>query len=191
MSYKAHIQRNSWRGVRGAKLPGKAGGFGGPPGHPMSDVAMTSTPRLPSTVLPILPPLQYTRVTYGGPLEYNVYSARQLAGTSAHVQCLVDEAIQHALRVGGFLESQRRDCTGANNLKGFGLPATQQNVEYFVCILKCFPMVFKHYEGSVKLQKKVWRSMFFYFLGCRTFVLLITMFSHKLFRFDSTPPPQS
>ena len=35
MSFKAHIQRNSGRAVGGAKLPGKAGGVGGPPGPPM------------------------------------------------------------------------------------------------------------------------------------------------------------
>ena len=34
MSYRADVRRNPGRGVRGAKPPGKAGGFGGPLGPP-------------------------------------------------------------------------------------------------------------------------------------------------------------
>ena len=58
-------------------------------------------------------PPHHRKVTYGGPLEYNVYSARQLARTwygresqiSIHqLDCRhnlsADEAIQHAYRVG-------------------------------------------------------------------------------------------
>ena len=89
MSWMAHVRRNEGRGVWWAEPFGKGGRFGGPPGLPMSDVAITlpsflhvhPLSSLPSPPLSSFPPVQ--EVTYRGPLEYNVSSARQLAGTSS------------------------------------------------------------------------------------------------------------
>ena len=91
----AHIRRNEGRMLQGATPPGTARGFGGPPGPSTFDVAITSTPStLPPVLslrflssLPLPPPLAQ-KDNLRRSLEYNVYSARQLAGTSArfHVQ---------------------------------------------------------------------------------------------------------